>query len=42
MTGTVALPDGRTIELDNHLTRNSFCRTILTAQQPSQGVRDMV
>ncbi|MGC6175570.1 hypothetical protein [Lacrimispora sp. 38-1] len=31
MTGTVSLPDGRTVTLDNHLTVNSFCKTILTA-----------
>ncbi|MFM9579760.1 hypothetical protein [Streptomyces caniscabiei] len=43
MTGTVDLPDGRTIELDQHLTVNSFCRTILTARETSQGARgDMV
>ncbi|SNQ49913.1 conserved hypothetical protein [Frankia canadensis] len=36
-TGTVSLPDGRTVELDNHLTVNSFCRTILTANETSQG-----
>lgn len=39
MTGTVEVPGGRTIELDNHLTVNSFCRTILTARETSQGAR---
>lgn len=28
MIGTVTLPDGRVITLDEHLTVNSFCRTI--------------
>jgi hypothetical protein len=37
MTGSVRLPDGRTIELDNHLTVNSFCRTVLTAGERSTG-----
>ncbi|MEU7811729.1 hypothetical protein [Pseudonocardia sp. NPDC049154] len=37
MTGTVALPDGREVTLDNHLTVNSFCRTIMTANETSVG-----
>jgi len=37
MTGTVKLPDGRTITLDNHLTVNSFCKTILTAGENLSG-----
>jgi hypothetical protein len=37
MTGTVELPDGRTIELKEHLTVNSFCRTILTATETTTG-----
>lgn len=37
MSGTVKLPDGRTLELDNHLTVNSFCRTVLTANETSMG-----
>ncbi|TNH05502.1 hypothetical protein [Testudinibacter sp. TR-2022] len=37
MTGMVKLPDGRTVELDNHLTVNSFCKTILTASETSNG-----
>ena len=39
MTGDVQLPDGRTVTLDNHLTVNSFCRTILTANETSEGPR---
>lgn len=37
MTGEIKLPDGRTIQLENQLTVNSFCRTILTANETSQG-----
>ncbi|MET3941928.1 hypothetical protein ABIC22_004740 [Paenibacillus sp. PvP094] len=37
MTGTVSLPDGRTVTLDNHLTVNSFCKTILTAGENLSG-----
>jgi hypothetical protein len=37
MTGDVALPDGRSIRLVNHLTVNSFNRTILTASETSLG-----
>ncbi|MNC78060.1 hypothetical protein D3C75_1301840 [compost metagenome] len=37
MTGTVSLPDGRTVTLDNHLTVNSFCKTILTAGENLAG-----
>ncbi|ENZ6560566.1 hypothetical protein ACG6R3_002776 [Enterococcus faecium] len=37
MTGTVSLPDGRTVSLDNHLTVNSFCKTILTAGENLSG-----
>lgn len=39
MTGTVELPDGRTIELDNHHTVNSLCRTVLTAAETAEGPR---
>ncbi|ONH55542.1 hypothetical protein CcI49_28985 [Frankia sp. CcI49] len=39
MSGTVALPDGRTITLDQHLTVNSFCRTVLNANETSTGPR---
>jgi hypothetical protein len=37
MTGDVQLPDGRLIRLDNQLTVNSFCRTILTATESLEG-----
>jgi hypothetical protein len=37
MTGTVDLPDGREVKLDQHLTVNSFCRTVLTAGERSDG-----
>ncbi|MET0991642.1 MAG: hypothetical protein ABWX66_04540 [Lacisediminihabitans sp.] len=37
MTGSVILPDGRVITLDEHLTVNSFCRTILTAGENLSG-----
>lgn len=37
MTGDVNLPDGRSIRLENQPTVNSFCRTILTANETSQG-----
>ncbi|MEU6185784.1 hypothetical protein [Nocardia sp. NPDC047038] len=37
MTGVVRLPDGRSVELDNHLAVNSFCRTVLTAAETSKG-----
>ncbi|MCP3731278.1 hypothetical protein M9978_12655 [Sphingomonas sp. MG17] len=37
MTGTVELPDGRVIELKEHLTVNSFCRTVLTAGETLAG-----
>jgi hypothetical protein len=39
MNGTVNLPDGRVVTLENHLTVNSFCRTILTAVETSEGPR---
>ncbi|MET7841393.1 hypothetical protein ABZT45_22755 [Streptomyces sp. NPDC005356] len=43
MTGTVKVPDGRTVTLDHQLTVNSFCRTVLTARETSQGARpDMI
>ncbi|MFP3368676.1 MULTISPECIES: hypothetical protein [unclassified Pseudomonas] len=37
MSGTVELPDGRTIQLHQHLTVNSFCRTVLTATETIAG-----
>ncbi|MBB4757605.1 hypothetical protein XarjCFBP7653_10025 [Xanthomonas arboricola] len=37
MTGQIRLPDGRSVQLKEHLTVNSFCRTILTASESSQG-----
>lgn len=37
MTGEVHLPDGRSISLNDQLTVNSFCRTILSASETSDG-----
>jgi hypothetical protein len=37
MSGTVSLPDGRTITLDDQLTVNSFHRTILNATETTAG-----
>ncbi len=37
MTGMIELPDGRSIELKQHLTVNSFCRTVLTAGETLAG-----
>jgi hypothetical protein len=37
MSGTVHLPGGRTVTLEDHLTVNSFCRTVLTAGERSTG-----
>lgn len=39
MSGTIDLPDGRTVTLEDHLTVNSFCRTILNANEASDGPR---
>lgn len=39
MTGDVQLPDGRKLRLEQQLTVNSFCRTVLTAAETAEGAQ---